>query len=158
MHTRMHVHLRVHTAISTDLRHLHGSPRHAHHAAFQSFFDEGLTAEATAAKLRPAIAAGLRPAVPKRWPASLASLLERCWAEGAQSRPDFAEICAELEAMRDDAKAAMAASRGVSNESDDGRRGGGPAGAADAQATRGLELLRALDGKRALPACKCSVS
>ena len=43
---------------------------------------------------------GLRPTLPKRWPADLSELLARCWAQDADDRPDFAEITVLLRQMK----------------------------------------------------------
>jgi serine/threonine protein kinase len=43
---------------------------------------------------------GLRPTLPKRWPADLSELLARCWAQDADDRPDFAEIAVLLRQMK----------------------------------------------------------
>jgi serine/threonine protein kinase len=44
---------------------------------------------------------GLRPAMPAHWPAGIKALLERCWSEQAQARPEMREVYSELLTFRD---------------------------------------------------------
>ena len=40
---------------------------------------------------------GLRPRLPKRWPAELSELLTRCWAQKDGDRPEFPDISRRLQ-------------------------------------------------------------
>ena len=110
--------------------------------AYQRFFDEGLDHAATASKLRPKIASGLRPKLPRHWPDRLASLLTRCWAAAPDERPEFTHICAELEGMRDAVLAAKAAKKEAR------RRSSTSSGSSRSESeVFGAQLVGALDGR-----------
>lgn len=46
----------------------------------------------------------LRPAVPRRWPAAIATLVAACWDEEPSKRPPFDEVAARLERFQQDAE------------------------------------------------------
>ena len=56
---------------------------------------------------------GLRPPVPKHMPPVLQKLIVECWAEKADTRPDFKYICKKLEEARDQIKEAGLAEEAV---------------------------------------------
>ena len=39
------------------------------------------------------------PALPARWPAPIAELIRRCWAQQPADRPSFSEVRAELDQL-----------------------------------------------------------
>ena len=92
--------------------------------------------------LRPAIAEGVRPALPAHWPVRLSTLIARCWAAAPEERPEFTAICREFEEMRDAVCAAHAKRRGNQEVSAE-------------QAARGAELLRAFRRTARLKAGLC---
>ena len=41
----------------------------------------------------------LRPSIPSNCPAPLAELLQQCWAQNPEERPEFSDICERLNQM-----------------------------------------------------------